>query len=621
MKKTLLGACLSFMMLPLSAQRATISVDVNHPDHKISPTLFGLFLEDINLSADGGLYRELLRNRSFEDADTLCFWTFNAQNGSAEIVNTSKRGERAVPLNFNNRQFLRVNAEGTFTIENNGYWGISVKKGESYDFKAALRTDASSAFDKSLTVRLVDSHNNTLASGNIGNLKNNWTYSSVSLTPNNSCDDAHLEICGEGKGNVCLDMVSLMPQNGWGKSGVRSDLGEALNALRPTFFRFPGGCWVEGDQLSDRYQWKQTIGPIDSRIPLWNIWGYKATHGIGYHEYLQLAEDLGAEPLFCINAGVAHRDAVNYELLDQWVQDALDAIEYANGPVTSVWGAARARNGHPEPFGLKYLEIGNENSGSIYFDNYKRIALAVKARYPEMQLVSNDWAGAHPADPVPELIDEHYYDKPEWFVLNAARYDSMPRGASKVFIGEYAVTSGTGNGNLRGAIGEAAFMTGLERNSDYVAMAAYAPLLCNVKHKRWPINLINFDNHRWYGLPSYYVQQMFAANQGTDNLPITVNGGPTVQVPSAAGGIGLGTWKNTAEFKDLKVTTPQGKVLYNGDFAANFDSWEKKGDGKWSVKDGVLCQSSYGTGVTAYFGENNGSLVKPCVYPKMSDSL
>jgi len=601
MKKLLSAACLMMLAFATNAQRVTISVDANHPDHEVSPTLFGLFLEDINLSVDGGLYRELIRNRSFEDADTLCFWTVG---GKAELINTNKPGRGPqVPLNFNNKQYLRVGDK--FSLSNSGYWGISLVKGETYDFRIALRTEGNVAYDQPVSVRLVDSNNNTLASGSISDLQNVWTYSTLTFAPSADCHNAHLEIAGQGKGQLSIDMVSLMPRSSWGKSEVRKDLGEALVAMQPTFFRFPGGCWVEGNRLAERYQWKQTVGPIDSRVPLWNIWGYKATHGIGYHEYLQLAEDLGAEPLFCINAGVAHADNVGYELLDQWIQDALDAIEYANGPVTSVWGAARARNGHPKPFGLKYLEIGNENFGSVYFDNYERIAKAVLAKYPDMQLVSNDWSGSHPMSPVPALIDEHYYDNPDWFILNASRYDKQPRSATKIFIGEYAVTSGTGKGNLRGAVGEAAFMTGLERNSNHVTMAAYAPLFCNANHKRWPINLINFDNHRWYGLPSYYVQQMFAANQGTDNLPIEVKGGPSVQIPSTAGGIGLGTWKNSAEFKDLKVTTPRGKVLYNGNLSADFERWEKVGQGNWSVQEGVLRQSSFATGVTAFYGDAN----------------
>lgn len=589
------------------AQNATINVDVKHPTHAISPTLFGIFLEDINLSVDGGLYPEQVRNRSFEDADTLCFWNFASAKGKAMVAkaNLKNMKDPVVPLNPVNRQFLEVLADGSFEVSNDGYWGVNLEKGERYDFSIALRTPDSQRFQGNLKVALVDENNKTLVEAALPAATNVWKYAKLVLTPSATTNKAKLVLSGEGQGSLCMDMVSLMPQKKWGKSGVRPDLGKALNDLHPTFFRFPGGCWVEGEEIAQRYQWKNTVGPVDTRIPLWNIWDYNATHGLGYHEYLQLAEDLGAEPLFCINAGVSHKETIPSNQIDQYIQDALDAIEYANGPVTSVWGAARARNGHAAPFNMKYIEVGNENYGSVYFKNFELISNAIHARYPEMKIIANDWSGSHPTEPTPALVDEHYYNNPDWFVMNANKYDKRQRGGSKVFIGEYAVNRNVGKGNLRGAVGEAAFMTGLERNSDLVEMAAYAPLFCNVNHLRWPVNLINYDNHRWYGLPSYYVQKMFAENQGTVNLPVTVNGGPGINVPSSSGGIGLGTWKNSAEFKDLRVTTPKGKLLYKNDFAKNIQDWEKIGDGDWSVKNGVLRQSSFATGVTAFTGDNN----------------
>ncbi len=608
-KKVFFTAGIALSVMSAMAQKATITVDVNRPGHAISPTLFGIFLEDINLSVDGGLYPEQIRNRSFEDADSLCFWKFESARGKAQVTKANLKNMKApvVPLNPVNRQFLKVSAEGAFAVSNEGYWGVNLEKGEKYDFSIALRTPDAHLYHGSLKVSLVDAHNQVLAEAALPDATNDWKYAKIVLTPSATSHKAKLVISGEGQGDVCMDMVSLIPQKKWGKSGVRTDLGKALDEMHPTFFRFPGGCWVEGEEIAQRYQWKNTVGPVDSRIPLWNIWDYNATHGLGYHEYLQLAEDLGAEPLFCINAGVSHKETIPSNQIDQYIQDALDAIEYANGPVTSVWGAARARNGHPEPFHLKYIEIGNENYGNIYFKNFELMSKAIHARYPEIQIVANDWSGSHPTEPKPDLVDEHYYNTPDWFVMNANKYDKRHRGDSKVFIGEYAVNRSTGKGNLRGAVGEAAFMTGLERNSDLVAMAAYAPLFCNVDHQRWPINLINYDNHRWYGLPSYYVQKMFAVNQGTVNLPVAVKGGPTIQIPSSAGGIGLGTWKNSAEFKDLKVTTPKGKLLYKNDFSRNINDWEKIGDGAWSVKDGVLRQSSFATGVTAFTGDGKWS--------------
>lgn len=377
-----------------------------------------------------------------------------------------------------------------------------------------------------------------------------------------------------------------------------------MDALHPTFLRFPGGCWVEGDDFAHMNNWKKTIGNADARTPLWNIWGYNATHGLGYHEYLQLAEDMGSEPLFCINAGISHREIVPMDQMGQWVQDALDAIEYANGPVTSLWGGIRAKNGHPAPFNLKYLEIGNENGMGPYAERWELFVKAIHEKYPDIVLIANEWAGGHPKNPKPQIVDEHYYNNPDWFIWNSNKYDSYDRNGSKIFVGEYAVTSGTGNGNLRGAIGEAAWMTGMERNSDVVLMAAYAPLFCHAKHKAWPVNLINFDNHRWFGIPSYYVQQMFAANQGTFNLPVTIENAPAIEIPRTKGAIGLGTWLNSAEFKDLEVTAPNGKVLFKPDFAKVDQKWKKTPNSDWSARDGVLRQSAISANTTIYMGDS-----------------
>lgn len=588
------------------ADQVNITIDFKKAGHPISPTLFGIFFEDINLSADGGLDPELVRNRSFEDTNSLEHWKFRSDNdkSSASVINADLKSQQLVPpLNTFNRKSLLINADGAFGIENNGYFGINVIQNNSYTLKLAARVTDN--FNSPLKIKIIGSKGNELASAELKGFTHDWKYFSTKLIPTASDAKARLEISGNGKGKIYLDMVSLIPDKTWKKSGMRTDLAESIAALKPTFLRFPGGCWVEGEDFEHMYQWKNTIGNVDTRIPLWNIWGYNSTHGLGYHEYLQLSEDLNAEPLFCINAGISHKETVTGEKLGPWIQDALDAIEYANGPTTSVWGGIRAKNGHPEPFNLKYLEIGNENFGKDYFANYEVIAKAVLAKYPNMKLIANDWSGGHPTEPHPEYLDEHYYNNPDWFVLNATKYDNYDRKGSKIFIGEYAVTSGTGKGNLRGAIGEAAWMTGMERNSDIVAMGAYAPLFCNVNHKKWPINLINFDSSRWYGIPSYYVQEMFANNQGTVTLPINVEGGPSIAIPNASGRIGLGTWNNTAEFKDLKVVDASGKILYQSDFSKNIDDWTKTGKGEWSVQDGVLRQSAIATNVTAFVGDTS----------------
>lgn len=582
-----------------------ITVDVNKPGHAISPTLFGIFFEDINLSSDGGIYPELIRNRSFEDADTLQNWKFISNDGksiaSISIANVHSRPP-VPPLNAFNRKSLFIDADGAFRLENKGYWGMNIIKGNNYNFKIAART--SNGFNTPLKIRILNSAGNELANSEITGFNNEWNYFLLKLTASESDSKAYLEISGEGKGTLYFDMISLLPDKTWKGHGLRVDLAEAIDALNPAFFRFPGGCWVEGDDFAHMNHWKKTIGNIDTRTPLWNIWGYNATHGLGYHEYLQLAEDLGAEPLFCINAGISHREVVPMDQMGQWIQDALDAIEYANGPVNSVWGSLRAKNGHPEPFNLKYIEIGNENGQSPYYERWALIVQAIQAKYPDIKIIANEWAGGHPMDPMPEIIDEHYYNNPDWFIWNANKYDNYDRKGPKIFVGEYAVTRETGNGNLRGAIGEAAWMIGMERNSDIVSMAAYAPLFCHANHKAWPVNLINFDSYRWFGLPGYYVQQMFANHQGTVSLPVTVENAPLVSAPYTQGCIGLGTWLNAAEFKDVVVTSHKGEILFKPDFSKIDESWRKTGRGDWSVENGVLKQSAIAQGVTLFMGDN-----------------
>ena len=607
-----LSLCVLCIMTPiLYAQphdpgSATITVGADRPGHKISPTLFGIFFEDINLSADGGIYPELVRNRSFEDADTLAYWKFAPVDGksSASICNADVYARPPLPaLNAFNRKSVCVKANGKFTLENDGYWGMNIEKGQSYSFRMAAR--ATDGFNAPLAVRIVSAKGEELASGTIGGLDAGWRYFAAKLTASGGDPNAHLEISGQGNGSLFLDMVSLMPERTWKDHGLRLDLAEALDSLHPGFLRFPGGCWVEGEDFAHMNHWKNTVGSIETRTSLWNIWGYNATNGLGYHEYLQLSEDLGAEPLYCINAGISHREIVPLDRMGQWVQDALDAVEYANGPVNTAWGSVRAKNGHPAPFNLRYIEIGNENGQAPYAERWALIANAIHAKYPEVRLISDEWAGSHPQDPAPGIVDEHYYSNPEWFIWNANKYDSYDRKGPKIFIGEYAVTENTGQGNLRGAIGEAAWMTGMERNSDVVVMGSYAPLLCNANHRAWPVNLINFDSHRWYGLPSYYVQRMFAANQGTTSLPVEIEGSPAIRPPYASGRIGLGTWNNAAEFRDVTVLSPGGTVLFKSDFSKNIDDWTKTGRGDWSVQDGVLRQSAIAPGITAFVGDTS----------------
>ena len=572
--------------------QAKVTVNAAKPGHAVSPTLWGIFFEDINHSADGGVYPELVRNRSFEDSDKPDSWTLRTP-GEISI-------DSSQPLNPLNPHSLMARLQGATVLENKGYWGMNFVKGERYLFSVAARADEGSR--GSVQVILESNTGETLATGSINEIGERWRYYTLELTPAASDANGRLALKLSANGRVWLDMVSLMPAKTWKNHGLRPDLCETLDSLAPSFVRFPGGCWVEGDDMAHMYHWKNTIGDVAVRKPLYNIWGYWATHGLGFYEYLQITEDLGATPLFCVNVGMSHHQTIPMSQMGQWVQDALDAVEYANGPTNSVWGALRAQAGHPAPFNLHYMEIGNENGGADYRERWPLFYHAIKQKYPELKLVADMWEGGYPTNPMPDIVDEHYYDTPEFFMSQATRYDSYDRNGPKIFIGEYAVTKNCGLGNLRAAVGEAAFMTGIERNSDIVAMASYAPLLVNVNHRKWNPDLINFDASRQYGLPSYYVQQLFSRNRGDVVLPTAVESPAVEDNGIRAGAVGVGNWKTRAEFKDLKVTAPDGKVLYASDFARGTNGWKFFG-GSWQAAGDVLRQNSLDENIRATVGD------------------
>ena len=516
---TILSIASLLLAAAVPAAETTMTVHVDRPGVKISPTLYGIFFEEINRAGDGGIYAEMLQNRSFEDdrgdrdqkPTKIQGWALlRGRDVEATLAIDSSQ-----PLNPKNPNSLRLEVvapAGAAGVENEGFKGIALKKDAQYAFSMYAR--ASDNFRGPVWIQLINGAGRNCASATVDGLGPQWKRFECILTPSETTAVASLAITVKSVGTLWIDQASLFPKATWKNrpNGLRPDLAQMLADLKPSFNRFPGGCYVEGNRLANAFRWKNSIGDLAQRPGHWNLWGYRSTDGLGYHEYLQMCEDIGATPLFVINCGMAHEDTVPNDKLGPWIQDALDAIEYANGPADSRWGSLRAKAGHPAPFKLRFMEIGNENGGPVYEDHYRQFHDAIKAKYPQMLLVANTPVKTRPMD----ILDEHYYNSPEFFMQNAARYDAYDRKKSpKIYVGEYAVIGkGCGQGNLRAAVGEAAFMTGMERNSDIVVMASYAPLFCNCGWRQWNPNAINFDNSRVYGTPSYHVQKMFSVHRG-----------------------------------------------------------------------------------------------------------
>ncbi|GIV17411.1 MAG: alpha-N-arabinofuranosidase [Armatimonadota bacterium] len=604
MRFLIFSAILTCMVLSpvlTQAQTATIEVDCSVRGTPVSPTLWGIFFEEINHAGDGGIYAELVRNRSFEDAPTPQAWTLTGKDVSKSRVAI----DNSYPLNARNSHYLRWDIEGEalpVSLVNEGYWGIAVQEGKRYRLSLYARCD--NLFRGELSVSLQGTNGEVYAQHTVRGIGTQWKRFSATLTARATDPKARLVITALSPGVVFLDMVSLMPVDTFkGRpNGLRRDLAQMLADLKPSFLRFPGGCFVEGDRMRNALRWRDTLGDIAERPSRWCVWDYTTTQGLGLHEYLQMCEDLGAEPLLVVNCGMACQyrggDTAPMDALEEWIEDALAAIEYAIGDPTSKWGALRAKNGHPKPFPLRLVEVGNENWGPAYEERYARFYDAIKARYPQIQIIANTPVRSRPID----ILDEHYYSSPEWFISQANRYDRYNRAGPKIFVGEYAVTQGCGTGNLRAAIAEAAFMTGLERNGDIVVMAAYAPLFVNVNDRKWNPDLIGFDSSRCYGTPSYYVQKMFSIYRGTHVLPLRANA-PAVSVTETRGAIGLGTWATQAEYRDVKVTR-NGQTLFTADFAQGATGWRVV-RGNWQTTDGSYRQSSAATDCRAVAGDVN----------------
>lgn len=596
-----------------SATSATVTVQAGSPGTKISPDLVGIFFEDINYAADGGLYAEQVQNRSFEYNATesrgwnaLTAWQLVARGDGKGAV----KADTSVPLNANNPHYAVLTVEqggAGVGLANSGFDGIVLKKGDAYDvsFFARQISGKPAAF----RVRLESKTGQVYGEASLSKLTADWAKYTATLQAAADDLDARLVLVTTGAGTFCFDTVSLFPQKTFHNrpNGMRADLAQVVADLHPKFMRFPGGCLVHGFGMNNIYRWKDTIGPIEQRKEQRNIWRYHQSVGLGYFEYFQFCEDIGAKPLPVQAAGVCCQNSpggqhgVPLDQMGQVIQDILDLIEYANGPTNSVWGAKRAAAGHPAPFNLEYVGVGNEDAQTPAFGvRFKMIYEAVKAKHPEITVIGTvgpfhsgfDFAeGWKFADELNlDMVDEHYYERPEWFLDNLHRYDNYNRAGSKVYLGEYASRGNT----WFNALAEAAYLTGIERNGDAVRMASYAPLLGREGHTQWNPNLIYFNQSTVVPTANYYVQQLFSRNQGDVYLPTEVS---LSAAGARKGGFLLGAWDTQVEFKDFKVTSG-GKTVLDESFKTPAN-WTADA-GAWTVASGIYRQNADGQPALSY---------------------
>lgn len=581
MRKLTFSFFLLLSALTLHAQQHNMVIQADQIGAQIQPTMYGLFFEDINYGADGGLYAELVKNRSFEFPQNLMGWvTF----GNVKLMNDGPF-ER-------NPHYVRLGNSGHghkhTGLENEGFFGIGVKKGAEYRFSVWARGQK-----QRIRVELIKNstmeENQVFAARDLEIDSKEWKKYEITLRSNLTEPKAHLRIFLTSGGTLDLEHISLFPVDTWmgRENGLRKDLVQALYDIKPGVFRFPGGCIVEGTDLETRYNWKNTVGPIENRPLNENRWHYTFTHrffpdyfqsyGLGFYEFFLLSEDIGAEPLPILNCGLACQfQNGNPEAhvavcdLEPYIQDAIDLIEFANGDTSTTWGKLRADMGHPEPFNLKFLGIGNEQWGPEYPERLKPFVEALRKAHPEIKIVGSSgpnsegdqfeylWPEMKKLEV--DLVDEHFYRPEAWFLNSGMRYDSYDREGPKVFAGEYAC-HGRGKkwNHFNAALMEAAFMTNLERNADIVHMATYAPLFAHVEGWQWRPDMIWFDNLRSVRTCSYYVQQLYALNKGTNVVPLNMDGKPVAGVEGQDGLFASAVWDAESGCYIVKVINTSNK--------------------------------------------------------------
>lgn len=584
-RSKLLLVLLSFIVtFSMQAQINEMVIDVKKQGAEIQPTMWGLFFEDINYAADGGLYGELVKNRSFEFPQNFMGW----ETYGNVILKNDGPFER-------NPHYVRLESSGHdhkhTGLQNEGFFGIGVIKNKEYRFSVWARNLSGNS---KIRVELVNTssmgESQAVASQDLEIESNEWTKYELILKPNETNAKLKLRIFLRSGNPVDLEHISLFPVDTWNghKNGMRKDLAQALYDLKPGVFRFPGGCIVEGTDLETRYDWKKSVGIVENRPLNENRWHYTFSHrffpdyyqsyGLGFYEYFLLSEEIGAEPLPVVNSGLSCQYQNNHESahvaiteLNSYIQDALDLIEFANGSTDTKWGKLRAEMGHPEPFNMKYIGVGNEQWGPEYVERLKPFMDAIRKAYPEIKIIGGSGPGSEGKEFEylwPEmkklkvdLVDEHFYRPESWFLAQGARYDNYDRKGPKVFAGEYAC-HGAGKkwNHFYPALLEAAFMTGMERNADIVHMATYAPLFAHVEGWQWRPDMIWFDNISSFNTASYYVQQLFSLNKGSNVLQLTMDGKPVTGASNQNGLFASSVWDKDNNEIIVKVVNTSEKA-------------------------------------------------------------
>lgn len=643
-----LAAALWFGCTVVAAQKAIITIDAAKTGSTVSSALHGAFFEEISHAGDGGLYAELIRNRGFEDATVpqgntldsgflvprrtphfdmrgggvsdwkmpweVCSdypgWSLvTGGNAKAQIsLSTDDPLNNATPHNLK----IRIKDPGSFTgVLNKGYWGISVARGKEYVLNFYARVYGGYTGNIKASILAEDSMEIGAHIFCVDNKKKGWVKYSCTLVATKTDTAASFALTFDKKGTLSLDFVSLFPEDTYRHraNGLRKDLAQYIADLHPAFIRWPGGCYVEGMNIQSAFDWKNSIGILEKRPETFSPWGYWSTNGFGYDEYLRFCEDIGAKALFVANVGVSCEmrsgTYITEDSLQPYIQNALDAIEYATGPVTSKWGRRRASNGHPAPYPLQYIELGNEQSGPRYAQRYNRFYDAIHTAYPNIHIIASMGLGdvnhytldsMHHVD----IADEHAYKSAFWSMNNFDHFDNYKRGKYRVYVGEYATNGAVGHGNMNATLSDAVYILSMEKNGDLVSMSSYAPLLENVHDEDWPVNLINFDASKSFARISYYMIQMMSANKADVNLSCDVSQDWTAQQsrPVFGGNIGVATWDTHSEYKDMEIIQ-NGKTVYRSDFLNHPGDWASV-RGNWQMQDSALAQTIDGPQTLAY---------------------